>query len=931
MRESCIQSVKNVLESLDSTRFEKLCYVFVDFITGDRLHHRGENIQGESVGYTVDSYSDDGRIVGEYSVDKNYFSDLKKAKGDIAHALDELPDVEELYLCAGIEASPSQGIDMANLCKEYEDITIKWYDARFMAEIIATEIINQNEVLKKMTDIVPALAKAIGENNISNKIPELPENYSFSSTTVQLLLNKLKKNHLLYLHGISGIGKTMLSVYLQKELLKTVQVHNVEFINVSRISAMEELRQFKDPMFGYGIDLLHTMQSEKTIFILDDLCKDLDKIVAEIKHSVGKDSYVIITSQLACLYAQNQELSFEIGNLDRDTANYVFSYKLKNPGTEQQMELLYRKTAGYPMLLNAVRSLMQCEDLVWEELEEELAHSPDYEVEEGIQLTKKLLKRHQEVLKKELFAIHWLQSKYISQTLLKKLICREGIRKLKSRSFLQELPEVFKVHDIVYECINALNFEPEMNSRTSADYEDIFYKELEEGIDKKDAEYYRMLHLHEDKILSIAQASATLGKQTYFYLQAFPNDEKGVLKGYSEESVNEMIQKTTDAYVYKSIIEWYELNLRKMKKRHAENLSGQVQVYICNLGLMLDRLNGTEDLYIDILHHQGKLYHNIEQDGDAMNCFEEVLQLAPNAFETKLQIARIKDKKEQKEERIAIYKEILDHYISGGEISMSVVLAAYEDIASYLYSDNEIKKKYFIDYFEYFKNAIISLSGTTFDQPYIVLANVSKIYTYDYPDYLKELSDRLHFPSIEKIHKRNYFNIARMYMEFGKALRNLDKACEEAESYFEMAESYFENMDSKVRLRGFEVVQRAESFLLLKRYNDAIQFLDTHACEDEVFWWYRKSCALLCLDEYSDARKCCDKALERMGEKSSKERYLSTFYRKRAQIAFYNQEGEETVKYYLDTAIRNCSESKYKEQLVKERETYQSEGRVDKD
>ena len=932
MRELCIQNVKKVLEALDSTRFEKLCYVFMDYTTSEKLHHRGENIQGDAVGYTVDSYSDDGRIVGEYSVDKKYFSELKKAEHDIAHAYKEFPNLKMLYLCVGITATPSQGTHMANLCEKYEEksgIIIKWFDSRFIAEIIATEIIGKNLVLKKMTDIVPDLAKAIGENYISSNIPELPENYSFSDMTVKLLLEILENYHFLYLHGISGIGKTMLSVYLQKELLKTVQVDNVEFINMSQISVMEDLRRFKDPIFGYGVDLLHTMQNEKTVFILDDLYNDLDKIVAEIKQNVGKDSYVIITSQLACQVAKTQQLAFEMENLDRETANYVFSYKLEKLGTEEQMELLYRKTAGYPILLNAVRSLMQYEGLMWEELEEELSHVPDYEVEEGKNLTIKLLKRHQEVLSKELFAIHWLQTNYISRTLLRKLISREGIRKLKSRSFLQELPEVVKVHDIVYQCINSLNWGTEINRKTSADYQEILYKELEEGIDKKDARYYRMLHLHENKILSIAQKSSTFGKETYFYLQAFPNDEKEVLIKYSEEFIDELIQETTDTYVYKSIMEWYELNLRKMRKNREDNYSSQVQVYISNLGLMLSRLNKSDGLYSDLLHHQGKLYHSVKQDDDAMDCFKEVLQLSPKAYETKLQIARIKDKR-KKEERIVIYKEILDQYINGENISMSVVLAAYEDIAFYLDTEIEIKERYFIEHFEEFRNAIISLSGTTYDQPYIVLANVSKIYTYDYPSYLKELLDRLHFPSIEKIHKRNYFNIARMYMEFGKALQNLKRDDEEAKKYFEIAENYFENMESEVNLTSFQVVHRAESFLLLKRYDEALQFLDRHCCEEEPFWWYRKSCALLWLNEYSDAQKCCDTALEKLEKNQKNLRYLSTFYRKRAQIAFWCQEDEQKIKFFLSEAIDRCSNSKFRKQLKREMSTYQSEGKLEK-
>lgn len=933
MRELCIENVKKVLESLDSTRFEKLCYVFMDYIIGERLHHRGENIQGDAVGYTVDSYSDDGRIVGEYSIDKKYFSELKKPEQDIIHACKKFPNLKQLYLCVGIMATPSQGIYIANLCEKYEEeyeINIKWYDSRSIAETIVDDIVCKNIVLKKMIDIVSDLGEAIGKNRIGNNIPELPENYCFPSITIEFLLEKLEKNHILYLHGISGIGKTMLSVYLQKKMTNIVQVDNVEFINVSKISTVEELRKFKDPMFGYGVDLLNTMRSEKSVFILDDLSKDLNNIVSEIIKSLGKNSYIIITSQLGCQVAQSKQLTFEMENLDYKTANYVFSYDLKNCGTEEQRTLLYRKTAGYPILLNAIRSLMQYEGLKWEELEEELAYLSDYEIEEGVKLTKKLFKKHQEVLSKELFAIHWLETNYISHRLLRRLISREGIRKLKLRSFIQEFPEVIKVHDIVYECINSLDFDTEFNMKVSEDYQEILFKELEEGIGKKDVEYYRILHLHEDKILSIAQETSTLGKETYFYLQAFPNDERNVLEKYDEEFINEIIKETTDTYVYKSIIELYELNLRKMRKRHEENYLLQVKVYIKNLGIMLSRLNISNDLYIDILHHQGKLYHNIKQDDEAMKCFEKVLSLNPKAYETKLQIARISDKQRQREERIAIYKEILDYYITNeGEISMSVVLAAYEDIAFYL--DEEIKKKYFINNFGKFRDAIISLSGTTYDQPYIVLANVSKIYTYHYPEYIKELLDRLHLPSIEKIHKRNYFNIARMYMEFGKALQNLERDDEKAKKYFDIAEYYFGNMDKGIRLKSFQVVQIAECFLLTRKYDYALSFLDKHVFEEEAFWWYRRSCALLWLDNYQEALKCCDMALMKIEEKPEKRKYLSTFYRKKAQIVFYYQKDEQKIICLLKQAIDSCDESKYREQLKRELLIYQSDGKLERD
>ena len=107
--------------------------------------------------------------------------------------------------------------------------------------------------------------------------------------------------------------------------------------------------------------------------------------------------------------------------------------------------------------------------------------------------------------------------------------------------------------------------------------------------------------------------------------------------------------------------------------------------------------------------------------------------------------------------------------------------------------------------------------------------------------------------------------------------------------------------------------------------------MNKHVFEEEAFWWYRKSCTFLWLDNYLDARECCDKALEKIEQKQGNDKYLSTFYRKRAQIAFYCREDEQKILDFLNSAVENCSESKYKEQLKREMSNYQSERRLDKD
>ncbi len=930
MLERNIINVKKQIEALDNIRFEQLCYVVLAHLTGIPLHHRGQTLTGEPVKGTVDSYSDGGRIVGEYSIVKTYFSNLSKAEGDILHAKSTFSGIKQLHLFAGVEATPSQAKNMTDKCREYEDrfhFDIQWHDSREIAQILVGEIRYKNILLNRIFEIVPSLREAFAGISLDNHMLELPDNYCFPEKIRNDLLSKLKSNHFLYLHGISGIGKTMLSVCLQKMLLECEQIHKAEFFHISQVSGLSELRCLKDPAFGYGIDLISTIQSEQALFVLDDLCSDIDNIVAEVKAAAGTDSYVIITSQLACRSLQDQEATYELQCLDFESAMHVFDCGFRGDhGTGEQRELLYRKTAGYPILLNTIRSLMQEDGLGWAELEEELAHMPDYEVESGKNLTIKLLKRHQGILTPEFQAIQWLNAKHLSKPLLRKLISREGIRKLRDRSFLQELPNIYKIHDIVFECIQSLDYGDVRFHKMDSTCQEIFYQMLAEGLARKDADYFRMLHLHEDKIDSIARECTLLGREIYFYLQAYPNDEKGIMEKFNEERINLTIQDGPHPYVYKSIMECYEFRLRKLNKRE-EGYRGQAAIYIRNLDVMLEQTGKNDPLYSDLLHHQGKIYHNIQLDGEAMECFEEVLSRNPSAYESKLQIARIYDKKAQKQERIQIYREILDAYLHGESISMSVVLAAYEDIAFYLDTETELKETYFVQHYKELKEALISLSGTTFDQPYLVLTNVSKFYVYDHPELLKELLEQLHLPSREMVKKKNYFSIAQMYKGFGKSLLYSQTDRNDAVSRFKAAEYFYENMDENSFQKEYWATQRTENLYLLGEYEKALDFLDRHPFEDNAFWHYWRCGALLLSGRYAEALENSEQAIS-LEKQNFQSKFMATFYRKRAQAAFCCQEPPETIHDFYGKALDTCNNEKFKKQLKAELRTYKSKGRL---
>ena len=75
---------KNLIEeikSLSATDLEKVGHYLLSVLEEKELVHHGINKEGRPCGYTVDSFSQDATIVGEYSVEKDYFTDYSEEDG----------------------------------------------------------------------------------------------------------------------------------------------------------------------------------------------------------------------------------------------------------------------------------------------------------------------------------------------------------------------------------------------------------------------------------------------------------------------------------------------------------------------------------------------------------------------------------------------------------------------------------------------------------------------------------------------------------------------------------------------------------------------------------------------------------------------------------------------------------------------------------
>lgn len=923
------------IEGLNSSQFERLCYILVDALSGRSLIHKGIDSRGRPRRSTVDSYSDDGTIVGEYSVDRNYFSNLSKPEGDIDHALREHPQVQKIYLLAGVQIRPSEGKGMAALCSKMQKRfqgkqgKIIWYDAERIARYILKDLLTQTELVRKISEFLPTLNSIYLSSPDTAVFPKLPQNYQVNPVAVEKAYQMLSTSQVLLLTGISGVGKSTFAVKLATKLLESEQLDTAYFIDSARqIESCRDLSAADCELGGQKINLIGTLQTRKSLVILDDLRHDLDQILEQLTQDVGSLSYVVVTSQISSDYAKQAGIEFQVPFLnDEVLIGNVVNWKLPKEKrcTPEEIHLIARKTKGYPLILDCIRTSIRYGRLDHEDLEDFLEDIAGTEVDGEKKLMTRLLSRHLDAVEYGILSIRWLNSQYISEPLLEKIATKADVHSLRKRSFIQSTTGIIKIHDIIYQCMRELVMR-EITQPENERYQKRFYLFFQKERDSKSANYFKALHIHEEKIAELARTSQKPGVEWYFYLQSQSGDSSDSILGFTDEQLETWLGNTHDKYVVGTVLEYIDYRLRYIDYQNPAR-GDYIKASINMLRNVLPQLKPWEDIYLSAVHHIGKLLVSARDQVNAMCCFQHILESEPDRYETRLQVARIHKRTKQFPMAILEYRKLLDAYLNGQNISMSVVLAAYEDISS-MKMEKEDQQHYLLDQFLMLQKAISSMAVESFDQPYKVLAKTIKFYTYDYPEKVIQLIQSVPIPSIETIRKDSCFDVAQMYKEMGKAIMWAKEGelsgQKQDQFYFSIAEEFYCSMPLKALENEFQNTQRAENLLLLGRYQEAKEVLrgldKSRACISS-FWHYRMG-QVYAHGDANSLRRAEELFQHAIDLEKADSKYLAAFFHEKAKVQI--QLGDPGAKETLEQALAHCEQDKekFRKQVQEELEQY---------
>lgn len=915
-RRKYIMKVIDDIACLNGSDFEQLSYFIGEHYLKKTLQKRGLTILGHPVGHTLDAYSDNLSECIECSVEKDYFKSFSnsdsgkgtKIEKDIMHVFSKSKVPQYIFLLSNQVCTPSQAKNLCNyveLIEKAKGVEISWFDGRKLSEYIIDSVLEDNLFMQKIKHFIPTLDEILMTSINNTKMPSLPSNYVCYDNLVELK-EKLYKNRCLYIHGISGIGKSLLSIKLAKEIQKDFD--SLYYVDGTKINSVSDLEATE--LFGTTgkINILGNLRRPGTLLIIDDLKSDYERIVNELIRYCNAESCVILTSQMVIT---DENLCFKLDFPSEEQSKYILEYNTIDC-PQKIISIIKDKTNFHPLLLSLINQMAQ--DLKdWNFVEDELRHCPDFETDLGVRVCEYLLRHYLPVLQKEFDVISWLNCQYINKDLLRKIIGVSGYDKMKKRALIYETSNYsLKVHDIIFLCIKRV-------SNGNSNYEKEFLDFFKAYFLVKNASYYQAIHLHQDKILEITKREMAPGIPLYLYLDIWSNDPYELI---SKISIDKYMKETytydeRDLYALYSVVQLIECSY-KIYNGKWEEKRDYARKQIGFFEKLIDLGSAHEEFIVYVKHHLGKLYVFIKDDL-AIDIFNELIKYHSDMYESKLQLAKLFIKKENtKKAGEHLLCDIIDAYSSGKLPSMTIVLAAYEEMKNT--KNEELIEHYFVERFDEFSEALQAMALEKFDQPYRVLANVSKVYTYKHPKQLRELVKSIPFPSAEEIDKNYAFAIAETYKECGKSIlweSNVSDNLQSAEIYFEQAEIFYSNLANTTD--PYKIIMHAENLNKLKNYNKSVELLRNDEIfsnmKNRPFREYRYAEALYGLGEghYDQALLHINNAIE----SENVERYIAAFAELKAYILLEINPAGVEWKRCFELAIKSADSEKYKKELEK--------------
>lgn len=914
VKKRIVNGLIDEIVAIGATELELVGHAVIELLEAKKLVHHGLNKDYRPVGYTVDTFSQDGSTVGEYSAEKGYFEDsskpgdppkFKKIEGDIDHALTH-GSPNSIYLIASQEEPESfRGkFRSTDRGKAYADV-VKILDARELAKHIYDFSVDNPESAGFFSDFFPEFAQNLQNYEYYGRVPGICENHHTEEAILSAVRSHYAKgSNVCVLYGLSGSGKTQAAIdFVHKE---ATAFENYVWIAGDDWKKDTPLSSIQRSRGGVPFNVAGTFNSSRTLLVIDSLERTADaKAFGELQQGFGRGGVVLVTSQLN---APGNADYVVIPPLSSGSAAKVLG---EDPANLSQAAAAFVDACRFsPLILATTRSIAAMGDIAKDDLYREILGDPHALSQgDGTSIMKSLLKRLQPNTQAALVKIADSGSNVHDSRFLAHFLGQNERVNLQRLAILQPAtaPGVLKVHDLICE---AVCDKPE--SKLIADA-------VEEYVRRFSGEMMptviREVHLTVEQLLV---ANTLRGARTPDWLQYALLQTGGAKQPWAVDLHALAITTGSSLSEVLCIIDG--------KEGHAYGIEDQAdrqEYYKACAAEYQHAIEAgvNEEVRAELLHHRGKTLRRCGMLEEARAAFLELLNIRSGWHATYGQIAHLGTQKEASAQmksegedamRWLVEKMLADVSSVPLRVSLAAItrLRSYRGVAEYLSADRERVER--------IAEAIAMSALEGLDQFYEAYLSFTTVFGYHHVQVCVALAEAL--PEIlatppDAVEPRQWVSACESLTNTAIAAGRMGKGDLEARIN-KAAATFADAIDAGDVVTPFAARAIAKAFNSAGMPQKALDRIAKVAFDKVDHWLlYQKSKAQLLLGNL-DALQTAELALGSAKADPKASERLAIYFDQVSQCA-EKQQNLPLANSYSQEAIAHCKDERYLQELKK--------------
>lgn len=880
IKKRVIKDLIDELADIDPVSLEILGHKVIETIERKPLIHHGINKDHKPVGYTVDTFSQDMSIVGEYSTVGDYFEDssgrknenrFDKIENDVSHALKmagEKPPSKIYLVSSETEPGSFRGkFAKSALFKEHSE-RVNFLDARELAKVIFQSSQDNPQAADFFGYYLPDFKQNLDNYEYYGRIPSACSHHQSEPLFLDAIRGHFAAGaEICVLYGLSGSGKTQAAIAFAHAALN-------EFGNYIWISGDDwedgvPLTAVKRSRGGVAINVAGVFNSTRTLLIIDNLSRPLKvEALAELAPGFALGGRVLVTSQLG---APGSPIHVPVPRLSLSTAYQILGEDEAN--ASHACRKFVEACRFCPLILAVTREIAEIEDIAKEDLYAEVLADPNSAHEgDGTPIMVRLLQRLSDTNRQALVKIANSGCTTFDSRFLTKFIGASVRASLQRLALINrtESSSDLTVHELICSAVREQD-DPTILADAVEDYVATRSGEMVPSV-------IRQIHLSAEQLLAADELRGERRADwlTYAILQMERSGQLGRYAGLREIALLGNMPLAELKCIVDSK-EYYSYSLPP-NDRHAYYEACAIEYG------NFAQATGDPDIRAEMLHHQGKALRRSGQLAAAIACFSQLLAEKPEWHATYGQIAHIgsqrgADSRMHDEGGKAIGLLLAEVLNDLNTVPLRVSLASLSRLRSYPDVGEEISKS--ADKVRKLAEVVGLSAMDGFGQFYEAFLALTSVFLYHHPAACLELAEA--FPDMlaispSAVEERQWPNVCEGLTNIASSAERLAKP-ELAKSAHSAAIVFARELSQRSGDNPFLARLLAKTFLASGEKEAALAAVLRIPDEAQDHWLlYQKSKVELAMDRPSDALDSAERGLTLAQQDSKAHRRLAIYH-----------------------------------------------------